>query len=65
MIVVLRPDATDEQVTEICRRVQEKGLDAHVSRGERRTVVGCVGDETRLSDVPPGPDPDRAGRKTD
>lgn len=52
MIVVLGPDATEEQVENVCRRVREKGLDAHVSRGERRTVVGCVGDETALADVP-------------
>ena len=52
MIVVLGPDATEEQVETVCRRVREKGLDAHVSRGERRTVVGCVGDETALADVP-------------
>ena len=52
MIVVLRPDATEQQVRAVCDRVTEQGLGAHVSRGERRTVVGCVGDETRLADVP-------------
>lgn len=52
MIVVLGPDATEKQVDSVCRRVREKGLDTHVSRGERRTVVGCVGDETALADVP-------------
>lgn len=52
MIVVLRPDATEDQLREVCHRVRERGLVPHVSRGERRTVVGCVGDETRLADVP-------------
>ena len=52
MIVVLSPNATEEQVDAVCRRVRAEGMDAHVSRGERRTVVGCVGDETALADVP-------------
>lgn len=52
MIVVMRPDSDDEQIREVCRRVREQGLEPHISRGEHRTVVGCVGDETRLADVP-------------
>ncbi len=52
MIVVLRPSATEQQVETVCRRVRAAGLGAHVSRGERRTVVGCVGDESELADVP-------------
>ena len=52
MIIVLEPDAGDRQVRAVCERVREHGLEAHVSRGERRTVVGCVGDESRLVDVP-------------
>lgn len=52
MIIVLEQDADEAQVEAVCERVREQGLEAHVSRGERRTVVGCVGDETRLVDVP-------------
>ncbi len=52
MIIVLEPDAEDREVEAVCERVEEHGLEAHVSRGERRTVVGCVGDESRLVDVP-------------
>ena len=52
MIIVLEPDADDREVEAVCERVRENGLEAHVSRGERRTVVGCVGDESRLVDVP-------------
>lgn len=52
MIIVLEQDAEDREIDAVCDRVREHGLEAHVSRGERRTVVGCVGDETRLVDVP-------------
>lgn len=51
MIIVMRSDADQEQVGKVCRRVREQGLEPHVSRGERRTVVGCVGDESALTDV--------------
>ena len=52
MIIVLEPDAGEDRVEAVSERVREHGLEAHVSRGERRTVVGCVGDEARLVDVP-------------
>jgi phosphoribosylaminoimidazole carboxylase (NCAIR synthetase) len=52
MIVVMKPDAESEDVRRVCRRIGEAGLEAHVSRGRRRTVVGCVGDESALADVP-------------
>lgn len=54
MIVILKPDAAENEVEDVCRRVRGAGLEPHVSRGEHRTVVGCVGDETRLADVPLG-----------
>lgn len=52
MIVVLKSDAGEDDVRAVCDRVREEGLEPHVSRGERRTVVGCVGDESQLVDVP-------------
>ncbi|MFW6191928.1 MAG: 3-deoxy-7-phosphoheptulonate synthase [Gemmatimonadota bacterium] len=52
MIVVMKPDAGSEDVRRVCQRIGEAGLEAHVSRGRRRTVVGCVGDESALADVP-------------
>lgn len=51
MIVAMEPDATQKQIDDVCRRVREVGMEAHVSRGRRRTVVGCVGDESLLADV--------------
>jgi 3-deoxy-7-phosphoheptulonate synthase len=51
MIIVLKPEAGDADVEDVCRRIEALGLRAHVSRGEQRTVVGAVGDDrfkTRL-----------------
>ena len=43
MIIVMRPDATDDQIDAIVSRLEGMRLTAHVSRGAERTVVGVVG----------------------
>jgi 3-deoxy-7-phosphoheptulonate synthase len=52
MIIVTRPDVTDAEISAIVARVSDAGLTAHVSRGERRVVIGCVGDEAVLAELP-------------
>ncbi|GBD32154.1 Phospho-2-dehydro-3-deoxyheptonate aldolase [bacterium HR33] len=52
MIVVLRPDATESDLEQVIEKIQELGLTPHVSRGVTRTIVGCIGDEDRLREVP-------------
>jgi 3-deoxy-7-phosphoheptulonate synthase len=47
MIIVVRPDATDAQIQHIVERVQELGFTPHYSRGERRTIIGVIGDESK------------------
>lgn len=46
MILVLRPDATLEQIDHAVERIKELGFTPHLSRGERRTIIGVIGDET-------------------
>jgi 3-deoxy-7-phosphoheptulonate synthase len=52
MIIVTRPEVTEQEIVHIVDRVSAAGLTAHVSRGERRVVIGCVGDETVLAQYP-------------
>ena len=47
MILVIRPDASLEQIEHVIERVQELGFTPHVSRGESRTIIGVIGDETK------------------
>jgi 3-deoxy-7-phosphoheptulonate synthase len=47
MILVLRPDATLEQIDHTIAVVKELGFTPHVSRGESRTIIGVIGDETK------------------
>lgn len=52
MIIVTKPSISDSQLDHIRERVEQLGLRTHVSRGEHRIVIGCVGDEAVLRDVP-------------
>ena len=45
MIVVMRPTATHEEIDGVRRTVEEHGLEAFVSVGEERTVIGVVGSD--------------------
>ena len=52
MIIVTRTDVTAEELDHIRERVEALGLRTHISAGESRTIVGCIGDEERLQNVP-------------
>ncbi|MBI4541065.1 MAG: 3-deoxy-7-phosphoheptulonate synthase [Gemmatimonadetes bacterium] len=52
MIIVTRKDVTDAEIDHIRERVEALGLRTHVSRGESRTIIGCIGDEGPLESLP-------------
>src|SRR5205085_10606649 len=52
MIIVLRPNASEHDLEQIVTQVTALGLTPHVSRGVSRTIIGCIGDEDRLREVP-------------
>lgn len=43
-MIVMRADATNEQIQAVMLRVRDSGLQAHLSQGSERTVIGVVGD---------------------
>ena len=52
MIIVVRPQSTQEQIDHILERIQELGFKTHLSRGELRTIIGVIGDENKLQAEP-------------
>ena len=48
MIIVLKTNATPEQINHICDKVKELGLTPQVSRGTERTIIGVIGEEEKL-----------------
>lgn len=49
MIVVMDSSASRAHVDAVVRRIRDLGCDAHVSVGRSRTVIGVVGDRSRLT----------------
>jgi 3-deoxy-7-phosphoheptulonate synthase len=52
MIIVLRPDASKDQVNHIIEKVKALGLTPHVSQGTERTIIGVIGPEDILRVTP-------------
>ncbi len=51
MIIVTRPRATEAEIDHIRERVEQLGMRTHISRGEHRTIIGCIGDESVVQEV--------------
>jgi len=52
MIIVLKPDVTEDQINHIVEKVQKLGLKPHVSKGTERTIIGIIGPEDILAVTP-------------
>ena len=49
MIVVMKPQASEPSIHAVTKYIEENGLQIHLSRGEEVTIIGIVGDKSRLS----------------
>lgn len=43
MLIVMKPNTAQENIDNVVKCIKSKGFDAHVSKGELHTVIGCVG----------------------
>jgi len=48
MIVVMKSEATEAQVENVVKRVEELGFAPHLSKGEKRTIIGVVGNKRKV-----------------
>lgn len=51
MIIVTRIGVTDGELDHIRERVETLGMRTHISRGEQRTIIGCIGDESLVAEA--------------
>ncbi len=49
-IIVLGPGATDKKIQRIVSKLEDKGFTANISRGTERTVIGVIGDTSKITD---------------
>lgn len=51
MIIVMSPNATEENLARVQERVEQAGLRVHLSTGEDRTIVGVIGDKKKIANL--------------
>ena len=51
MMIVMKEEATPEQIDAVIDRVESVGAKAHVSRGELVTVIGAIGDREHVANL--------------
>jgi 3-deoxy-7-phosphoheptulonate synthase len=49
MMIVMKEEATEEQISAVVKRVESVGARAHVSEGELVTVIGAIGDREHVA----------------
>lgn len=50
MIIVMKPDAKPSSIQKVLDIIEQKELSSHVSAGQEVTIIGVVGDKSRLMD---------------
>ena len=48
MIIVLKPRTKQQEIDKVINLIKSKGLDTHIVQGTEMTVIGCIGDTTRI-----------------
>lgn len=51
MIIVMKPSATKENLTNVVKKLENLGLRAHLSEGEEVTIVGVIGDKKTIANL--------------
>ena len=49
-IIVLKQDAAEEDLRHIIKKLESRGLKAHVSKGTERTIIGVIGDTSKITE---------------
>ncbi len=48
MIIVMKPQASQKNIDTVVSLIKNKGLEAHLSAGREVTIIGVIGDKTKL-----------------
>ncbi|MBF0507070.1 MAG: 3-deoxy-7-phosphoheptulonate synthase [Nitrospirae bacterium] len=49
-IIVLQPETSEEDIRHILKKLESKGLKANVSQGTERTIIGVIGDTSKVTE---------------
>lgn len=60
MIIVMKPNASQENIDQVIKTITQKGLAVHLSKGAEVTIIGVIGEKTKIVDsnieIAPGVD---------
>jgi 3-deoxy-7-phosphoheptulonate synthase len=49
-IIVLTPKATEKELRHILKKLEGRGLQANISKGTERTIIGVIGDTSKITE---------------
>lgn len=49
-IIVLTPGSTEKELKHIVKKLESRGLRANISKGTERTIIGVIGDTSKISE---------------
>ncbi|GFP21555.1 3-deoxy-7-phosphoheptulonate synthase [Candidatus Hakubella thermalkaliphila] len=52
MIITMKKGVTEEQIRNVVQKLEQIGARGHVSVGEFRTVIGAIGDDAKIAQLP-------------
>src|SRR5664279_6240773 len=52
MMVIMHEAATEADVAHVVARIEEIGASAHISTGDRVTIIGVIGDREETTQLP-------------
>ncbi len=52
MIIVMKSKATKKDIENVIKTIKDMKLRPHISKGKERTIIGAIGDERNLADLP-------------
>ena len=48
MMIIMKPNATPQEVENVIEKINSIGLSVHLSQGVERTIIGAIGDTHNL-----------------
>ena len=52
MVIIMTPEATQQNINDVIEVIKGVGLDAKIMEGSQQKIVGVIGDKTKLVSVP-------------
>ncbi len=51
MVIIMNPEATAENISEVIKAIEGAGLEAKIMEGAQQKIVGVIGDKTKMASV--------------